>query len=95
MPYNFRYNKICGLISKLTNKLSLLKPEDPFRTATADQLVQKLFLMGILPTQATLSQCSEIAASAFCRRRLPVVMVSCKMAETLKEAVTLIEQGRM
>jgi U3 small nucleolar ribonucleoprotein protein IMP3 len=28
------------------------------------------------------------------RRRLPVVLVKLKMAETLKEAITYIEQGR-
>ena len=28
--YN-RYNKICGLITKLTNMLKQLKPNDPFR----------------------------------------------------------------
>ena len=32
---------------------------------------------------------------AFCRRRLPVVMVRVKMAESVKGAVELIEQGHV
>ena len=39
--------------------------------------------------------CDKIAASTFCRRRLPVVLVRLKFAETMKEAVTLIEQGHI
>ena len=39
--------------------------------------------------------CDKIAASTFCRRRLPVVLVRLKFAETMKEAVTLIEQGHV
>ena len=33
--------------------------------------------------------------ASFCRRRLPVVMHKLKMAETVKEAVTYIEQGHI
>ena len=50
--------------------------------------------MAILTVDRTLSQCEKVTVSAFCRRRVPVVMVRLKMAETLKEAVTFVEQGR-
>ncbi|GMI24474.1 hypothetical protein TeGR_g12040, partial [Tetraparma gracilis] len=33
--------------------------------------------------------------SAFCRRRLPVVMVRLKLAESVREAVALVEQGHV
>ena len=33
--------------------------------------------------------------SAFCRRRLPVILQKLKMAETVKEAVMFIEQGHI
>lgn len=36
-----------------------------------------------------------MATSAFCRRRLAVVLVRLKMAETLREAVTFVEQGHI
>ena len=32
---------------------------------------------------------------ALCRRRLPVVLVRLKFAETMREAVTLVEQGHI
>lgn len=90
-----QYNRIVGQITKITNKLSLLPPDDPYRKKTADQLLHRLFTMGVLPSDATLSQCSELAVSAFCRRRLSTIMVTSKMAETMKEAVTFIEQGQV
>ena len=42
-----------------------------------------------------LSACDALAASALCRRRLPVVLVRLKLAETMREAVSLIEQGHV
>jgi hypothetical protein len=52
----------------------------------------RLYDMGILPVKKSLVQCDKLATAAFCRRRLAVVMVRAKMAETLREAVTFIEQ---
>ncbi len=51
--------------------------------------------MGVIPTQKNLGLCEKLAVSALCRRRLPVVLVRLRMAQTLREAVTYIEQGRM
>lgn len=42
----------------------------------------------------TFTHSSYVSYMNECRRRLPVVMVRTKMAETLKEAVTFIEQVR-
>jgi U3 small nucleolar ribonucleoprotein protein IMP3 len=50
--------------------------------------------MGILTVDRTLSQCEKVSVSAFCRRRIGIVMVRLKMAETVREAVTFVEQGR-
>ena len=38
---------------------------------------------------------TKVTVSAFCRRRLSVVMTRLKMAETVKAANTLIEQGHV
>ena len=51
--------------------------------------------MGVLPTKKSLAQTDKLATAAFCRRRLSVVMVRLKMAETVREAVTFIEQGHV
>ena len=52
----------------------------------------RLSSIGVIPTKKSLVQTEKLAASAFCRRRLSVVMMRLKMAETLKEACTFIEQ---
>lgn len=48
--------------------------------------------MGVLATKKSLVQCDKLATASFCRRRLAVVMVRLKMAETMREAVTFVEQ---
>lgn len=91
-----KYNKICGQIRKLANDISLLAPNDPYRAEMSNALVAKLNSMGFITGAShTLSQCEKITVAAICRRRLPVVMVRLKMAETVKEAVTFVEQGHV
>jgi U3 small nucleolar ribonucleoprotein protein IMP3 len=60
-----------------------------------EQLLKKLFDMGIINTQKSIQRADEITASAICRRRLPVIMVRLKMAETVKNAVEFVEQGQV
>lgn len=40
----------------------------------------------------TMLQVEKLSTASFCRRRLAVVMVRLKMAQTLREAITFIEQ---
>ncbi len=89
------YTKICGQVTKLTNKLKTLPGDDAFRIAMTDQLLDKLYNMGILTTKKSLQKAGEITASAICRRRLPIVMVRMKMAQTPKMAIMFIEQGQV
>ena len=51
--------------------------------------------MGVIPTKKSLVQLEQLSTAAFCRRRLAVVMVRTKMSETLREAVTFVEQGHV
>lgn len=90
-----KYNKVVGMVTKLTNMLKQLDAKDAARIELTDQLLDKLFNMGVLPTKKSLVQCEKLATAAFCRRRLSVVMVRLKMAETLREACTFIEQGHV
>jgi len=89
------YNQICGQVRKLATRLKKLPPEDTFRIAMTDELLNKLHDMGILTTTKSLQKAEEITASAVCRRRLPVVMVRMKMAENTRVAVTFVEQGQV
>ncbi|CAM9671939.1 unnamed protein product [Ascophyllum nodosum] len=90
-----KYNKIVGLITKITAKLKMLDASDEFRIKMTGQLLDKLFSMGIINAKKSLAKTEAITVSAFCRRRLPVVMVRLKMSETLTEAATFIEQGHV
>lgn len=89
------YQRLCGMVTKLANKLKSLPAEDTFRIAMTDQLLTKLFDMGIIDKSSSLKKAEDITASQFCRRRLPVIMVRLKMAQTLSAAVTWIEQSQV
>lgn len=90
-----KYNKICGQVTKLVAFLRTFRPEDPFRVEMTEKLLQKLFDMGVIPTKKSLALCERLAVSAFCRRRLPVIMVRMKFCQTLVQAVTFVEQGHI
>ena len=90
-----KYNKIVGHVTELVRRLKALDSKDPFRMNLTDQLLDKLYMAGVVPTKKGLAVCDKLAASSLCRRRLPVVMVRLHMSETLREVVTLIEQGHV
>ena len=79
-----RYNKLCGSLRSYAHRLSLLPAMDPFRAKMEGQLLSKLYDMGVLNSQAKLSDVdNKLTVAAFCRRRLSVIMVMSKMAETV------------
>ncbi|KAL4978589.1 hypothetical protein BDW66DRAFT_16025 [Aspergillus desertorum] len=96
-----KYSAIVGSLRQLAHKLSALDPDsDPIRQKTESEVLDKLWRMGILKQsreQGTgLSKIErEVTVSAFCRRRLAVVMARSGMVENIKTAVTFIEQGHV
>eukprot|EP00126_Sphaerothecum_destruens_P005025 Sdes_comp18507_c0_seq1m8540 len=93
-----KYNKICGQVKKLCARLAKLDPRDPFRIEHTRLLVDKMYKLGVLPMEKNSNLDTiegKMTVSALCRRRLPVVMQRIKMAETIREAVVLIEQGHV
>ncbi|ERN20112.1 hypothetical protein AMTRI_Chr06g179260 [Amborella trichopoda] len=90
-----KYQKLCGMVTKLGNILKQIDPKDPFRIKMTDELIEKLYNIGVIPTKKGLSLCDRLSVSSFCRRRLATVLVRLKFAEHLKEAVTYIEQGHI
>lgn len=90
-----KYNKICGHITKLVAKLRQLPQNDQDRVKMSEQVLQKLHNMGVIQSTSSLSAIEHLSVSSFCKRRLPVVLVRLKMAESLKEAVTFIEHGHV
>lgn len=90
-----KYNKVAGMVTRLVALLRKMDQRDPVRAELTEQLLDKLYRIGAIPTKKSLEQCHRLTTSSFCRRRLAVVMVRLKMAETLREASTFIEQGHV
>ena len=90
-----KYNRLVGQVTKLIAKIKTLKQDDEYRIAKTEQLTNKLFELGVVKARQGLSACEKVTVSAFARRRLPVVMHRLKMAESIKDAVTYIEQGHV
>lgn len=91
----YQYTKIVGEVTHLCHKIQSLPPNDKVRVQRTEELLTKLYDMGIIPMKTGLDACAKITVSAICRRRLPVVMMRLKFAENLTEATTLIEQGHI
>lgn len=51
--------------------------------------------MGLVNTKWDLELCDGVNASTFCRRRLPVIMVKQRMAQTVKMATQFVVQGHI
>uniref|UniRef100_T1IJR2 U3 small nucleolar ribonucleoprotein protein IMP3 n=1 Tax=Strigamia maritima TaxID=126957 RepID=T1IJR2_STRMM len=90
-----KYNKLSRHVRELARKIKDLDPKDPFRTDASSQLILKLYSMGLINTRQNLELCDKVNASAFCRRRLPVIMVKAQMVQSVKMAVQFIEQGHV
>ena len=89
------YNRLCGSVKKVAHRIALLPKEDKFRHKASQQLLDKLEAMGIIQVKKSLAQCDQLTVSSFCRRRLPVIMVRYQMAQNVKDAVKLVEQGHV
>jgi U3 small nucleolar ribonucleoprotein protein IMP3 len=89
-----RYNKLCGSLRSLTHRIVLLPSQDPFRSRVEGHVLSKLYDMGVLNSQAKLSDVdNKLTVAAFCRRRLAVVVVTLKMAETVSAVSTFWVNG--
>lgn len=91
----YRYNKLSRDIREIAKKIKEIDAEHPFRVEQSALLLEKLYMMGLIPTKWDLSLTQTVSATSFCRRRLPVVMVRNKMSQNIKMATQLIEQGHV
>merc|ERR1712039_848510 len=90
-----KYNKVAGLVTKLVAQLRKMKASDEDRIKMTKVLLEKLYSMGLIPNTQSLEDCVSLPTSAFCRRRLPVVLCRMRFCESLHEAVTFIQQGHI
>lgn len=79
-----KYNKLAGSLKSFVHRLTLLPADDSVRLKMQAQMLGKLYDMGVLNTDAKMSDVeNKLTVSAFCRRRLAVVMVRLKMSQTV------------
>uniref|UniRef100_A0A0V0G917 U3 small nucleolar ribonucleoprotein protein IMP3 n=1 Tax=Triatoma dimidiata TaxID=72491 RepID=A0A0V0G917_TRIDM len=90
-----KYNKLAREIREVARKIKALDSSDLFRSEQSAQLLEKLYITGLIDTKWDLSNCNAVNAESFCRRRLPVMMVRCKMLTSIKIATKFIEQGHV
>ena len=88
-----KYSRLVGQVTSMVAKLKAPKPDDPQREELSELLLRKLFAMGLVDSDAGLAKAEKVSVSAFCRRRLPVILVRLKMAQSVKEAVSFVERG--
>lgn len=90
------YNKMVGQMRKIILKLKNLKEDDSFRIKQTKILMNKLYDMGVISYKTNLKDIEDkVGIAAFCRRRLANVMFANKYCESVKEAVTFIEQSQV
>jgi U3 small nucleolar ribonucleoprotein protein IMP3 len=90
-----KYNRVCGLIRQIVSKLMLLKPDDSYRVKKTKDLLERLYDLGLIKNKTSLKEIDEIGMSKFCRRRLSVILFRNKYCESIKQAITYIEQGQI
>lgn len=100
-PMDYRkYNALCGSMRSLAHRLSQLDPEtDPVRKKLESELLEKAWSIGVIKQSreqgAGLSRIErEVTVSAFCRRRLAVVMVRSGLVQTIKAVSSYDFDGR-
>ena len=67
--------KLSGLVTSLANKIKQLDPKDSFRAEATEELLEKLYSMGLIQSKNSLSLCEKLPARTLCRRRF--IVVSC------------------
>ena len=84
-PPSMHHASVSRAPARSPHRLQLMTPS----------LCCRLYAMGVISTKKSLVQLEQLPVAAFCRRRLAVVAVRLKMAQSIKEAATYIEQGHM
>lgn len=91
----WRYNRLVRNTNKIVYEIMKLEENDEYRVKTTQELLEKLYNMGLIHEKKNLKSVNKLSVSAFCRRRLPVVMVRLNMSDNLKEAISLIKAGHV
>ena len=89
------YVRLAGKLKQLGQSLEQLAANDAYRVRLTDEILTKMYDMGLIPVKRSLQQILDLSASAFARRRLAVVVVKLKMAQSIRQAHEDIERGHI
>jgi U3 small nucleolar ribonucleoprotein protein IMP3 len=79
----------------LTNKLSELPIEDPYRKMMTRALMKKLYDMGLVEKSESLLDADQVTVPRLLARRLALVLRELKMCEHLSQANAFVVQGHV
>nr|CCC53992.1 putative U3 small nucleolar ribonucleoprotein protein IMP3 [Trypanosoma vivax Y486] len=90
-----RYLRLIGLIRQLLAHLRYLPADSKIRIQITQQLMDKLYTMGLIKEKLGLAEVDKVGVEAFCRRRLPTVLRDLNMAANCKLAAELVHHGHV
>eukprot|EP00796_Vickermania_ingenoplastis_P013344 gene13344-9176_t len=88
-----RYLRLVGLIRQLLTQLRYLPPDSKIRIEVTQQILDKLYHMGLISEKLGLAEVDKVGVEAFCKRRLPTVLRDLKMAPNCKLASATVHHG--
>jgi len=86
---------MAGSVKKLAARLKRLPADNALRVRVTEELLEKLERMGLINVASGLAKAEALTASAFARRRLPVVLVRLRMAQAVSDATTMVKHGHI
>lgn len=90
-----RYMRLVGLIRQLQTQLRYLPAESKIRIQITQQLMEKLYNMGLIHEKLGLAEVDKVGVEAFCKRRLPTVLRDLKMAGNCKLGAEIVHHGHV
>lgn len=90
-----RYLRLVGLMKSEMSALRVLPSSSKIRIEVTDQMLKKLYDMGLIEERLGLSEIDKLGVENFCKRRLSAVLVKQKMAGNHKLASDMIEHGHV
>lgn len=90
-----RYLRLVGLIRQLLTQLRYLPASSKIRIEVTQQLLDKLHHMGLINEKIGLAEADKVGVEALCKRRLPSVLTSLKMAPNCKLAAEMTHHGHV
>lgn len=90
-----RYLRLVGLIRQLLAHLRYLPADSKVRIQITQQLLEKLFSMGLIKEKLGLAEVDKVGVEVFCKRRLPTVLRDLSMAPNCKLAAELVHHGHV